>query len=377
MMNDEQHVPGSAGPVAEADAGKGAEPSPAGIGVAEIDLSGPDDDQGEPGDDQEQAEQPQRGRGSFLTEIAVLLVIALTVALLVKTFVVQPFYIPTSSMEDTLMVGDKVLVNKLVYHLRPIQRGDVVVFNGDGSWLPPQPTAPPSSNPLVRLYDATLRPVLRSFESLFGPPPGQTDYIKRVIGLPGDRVACCNAKGQITVNGVALDEKSYLKPGNPPSQGAFSIVVPPGRLWVMGDHRSDSADSRLHDCAYTYMPPACVRYDRDGTIPQDKVIGRAFVIVWPPSRFRILPIPATFDQPALTGPARRGAAGRGAGDPVPAAGAIPVRPGPPYLPLAGGFAVAVPLTLAQRRVRLRYRKKRDSRLRHRRVARRPAGRDAG
>jgi len=353
MMNDERHVPGGLTGQAAADkAGNGAAPS-------SVDVDAEDqDDQDDDGQDAEAG----RNRGSFLGEMVVLLVIALTIALLVKTFVVQPFYIPSSSMEDTLMVGDKVLVNKLVYHLRPVQRGDIVVFDGDGSWLPPARSAAPSHNPLVRLYDATLGPVVRSFDGLFGAAPGQTDYIKRVIGLPGDHVVCCNAKGQVTVNGVALDERAYLKPGNPPSQGAFSVVVPPGRLWVMGDHRTDSADSRLHDCAYTYMPAKCVRYDRDGTIPEDKVIGRAFVIVWPPSRFRVLPIPATFDQPGLSGQAGRAAGGRSASATAAQAarlplGGIAVRPSPPYLALASGFAGAVPLTLLRRRLRFRVRRR--------------------
>ena len=296
-----------------------------------------------------EAEAP-RSRWSLITEMVVLFAVALAIALLIKTFVVQPFYIPSASMENTLLIGDKVLVNKIVYRMRPISRGDIVVFNGAGSWLPPTAAAAPAShNPLGRLYDDTLGPFFRSIRELFGTAPGQTDYIKRVIGIPGDHVSCCNAQGDITVNGVPLDEQSYLIPGARPSQGRFNIVVPPGRVWVMGDNRPESADSRLHDCAYTYEPPTCVSYDRGGTVPEDKVIGRAFMIVWPPSRFRILPIPSTFIQAGLT---HVGAARSVEQRSALAVGAA-VRPSEPYLPLAGGLVAAIPITLLERRLRLR------------------------
>ncbi len=301
----------------------------------------------------------RKSRMSFLTEMVVLFVVALAIALLIKTFVVQPFFIPSRSMEDTLLVGDKVLVNKLVYDFRPIARGDIIVFNGDGSWNPPASTSSASHNPIVRAYDATLLPLFRDIEGLFGAEPGQTDYIKRVIGLPGDHVVCCNAQGQITVNGVALHEQSFLYPGARPSLGRFNIVVPPGRLWVMGDNRLVSADSRYHDCAY-HQPGAsitCVPYDRNGTIPESAVIGRAFMIIWPPNRIRILPIPATFNQPGLN----RAAAMASTALPGPAAAAagLPVVPSRPYLPLTAGFAAAIPMTLLERRLRLRLTRRRN------------------
>ena len=271
--------------------------------------------------------RPRKTR-SFWRELPLLIVVALVIALVIKTFVVQAFFIPSSSMENTLDIGDKVLVNKLVYHFRPIHPGDVIVFDGDGSWEPEPAAGKASSDPLVRLYDATLDPLFHSILGLFGTAPGQTDFIKRVIGVPGDHVACCNADGDVTVNGVALREQSYLYPGNPPSMQRFSIMVPPGRLWVMGDHRDVSWDSRGH-----------MQDPGDGTIPENMVIGRAFTIVWPPSRWRILQIPSTFNQPGIT--AAQGAAPPG----------VTAAPGTPYLPLAAGFVVAVPLTWLRRRLR--------------------------
>ncbi len=304
---------------------------------------------------EEQPEETGRGRWSFLTEMVVLFAVALTIALLIKTFVVQPFFIPSASMENTLLIGDKVLVNKLVYHLRPIARGDVIVFNGAGSWDPPVPAAAATRNPVARAYDDTLGALFHSIAGLFGTAPDQTDYIKRVIGVPGDHVMCCNARGQMEVNGVPLAEKSYVFPGDSPSQDPFTLVVPPGRLWVMGDNRGESADSRLHDCAYTDPEVTCYPFDRDGTIPESKVIGRAFMIVWPPSRIKILPIPSTFSQARLAsaGAGLKSSSARATASMLSPAGSMPLRPSAPYLPLGLGFAVAVPLTLAERSFRLR------------------------
>ena len=283
------------------------------------------------------ASEKRRPRGrSFLRELPVLIVIALVIALIIKTFVVQAFFIPSSSMENTLDIGDKVLVNKLVYHFRSIQPGDIIVFNGDGSWEPEPTSGSGSSDPLVKLYDVTLSPLFHAIAGLFGTSPGQTDFIKRVIGVPGDHVACCNASGDVTVNGVALHEQSYLFPGNPPSIQRFSITVPPGRLWVMGDHRSVSWDSRGH-----------MDDPGGGTIPENMVVGRAFMIVWQPSRWRILQIPSTFDQPGIDSSSAARAASAAA-----AAGTA-VAPAVPYLPLEAGFVIAVPLTFVQRWARRR------------------------
>ncbi len=253
-----------------------------------------------------------RRRLNWWVELISLFALALVIMLVIKTYVVQAFYIPSSSMENTLDIGDKVLVNKLIYHFRSVDRGDIVVFNGEGSWDPPGP--PASSDPVVRLASQFGHAVV----GLFGISPGVHDYIKRVIGLPGDHVACCDAQGRVTVNGVPLNEKSYLYPGNIPSVTRFSITVPPGRLWVMGDHRNVSYDSRGH-----------MGDPGGGTIPESQVVGRAFLILWPPSRFHVLPIPATFTALEATSHAL----------------------GAPGAPAAVAAVAALPLTWVERRAR--------------------------
>jgi len=219
---------------------------------------------------------PAKKKKSLGRELLTIVVAAAVLTLLVKAFIIQVYRIPSASMENTLEVGDRVLVNKVVYHFRGIARGDIVVFSGQDSWGPDAP--PPSSNPVVRVFDDAL--------SGLGLHSDQTYYIKRVIGLPGDHVACCT-DGKVTVNGVPLTEGQYLFPGNPPSTFKFSDVVPSGHLWVMGDHRSDSDDSRYHS-----GDPG------NGAIPENQVVGRAFLIIWPPSQLRDLPIPTTFQQAA-------------------------------------------------------------------------------
>jgi signal peptidase I len=291
------------------------------------------------------ATRRRRRKRSFWREFPVLVVVALLLAVVIKTYAIQAFFIPSGSMENTLEINDRVLVNKLVYDVRGIHRGDIVVFNGDGSWDPG--TAPSNTNFVVKFG--------QGFASMFGfGHPGDI-LIKRVIGLPGDKVACCDVHGRVTVNGVPLTEQSYLYPGDSPSEVRFNIVVQPGRLWVMGDHRHISDDSRNH-----------LGEPGGGTIPENAVIGRAFVIIWPPSRWRFLPIPATFQQPELNAAA---AAPPAAQD---TAGLLPARlePSSPALPLALGFAAAVPVTWLQRRARLRFARRRTAR----RAARDPAGR---
>src|SRR5690242_8968792 len=170
-------------------------------------------------------------RKSSWRQLMTIVVAAIVLMLLVKAFVVQVYRIPSASMEDTLLTGDRVLVNKLVYHVRSIARGDIVVFSGQGSWgsTTGAPDPAPPSNPFLRFVDDVLADA--------GIYSTQTYYIKRVIGLPGDHVACCT-HGRVTVNGIPLDEKSYLFPGASPSALTFSVTVPPGRLWVMGDNRT-------------------------------------------------------------------------------------------------------------------------------------------
>ena len=238
-----------------------------------------DSSEAEPDEDAPAAKKAKKAKKqkSFGRELLTIVVAAAILTLLVKAFIIQVYRIPSASMENTLEVGDRVLVNKVVYHFRGIARGDIVVFSGQDSWGPDAP--PPSSNPVVRVFDDAL--------SGLGLHSDQTFYIKRVIGLPGDHVACCT-DGKVTVNGVPLTEGQYLFAGDAPSAFKFSDVVPPGHLWVMGDHRGDSDDSRYHS-----GDPG------NGTIPENQVVGRAFLIVWPPSQLRDLPIPTTFGQAAL------------------------------------------------------------------------------
>jgi len=222
------------------------------------------------------------GRKKSWRQLMMVVVAAIVLMLLIKAFVVQVYRIPSSSMEDTLLTGDRVLVNKLVYHVRGIARGDIVVFSGDGSWgtTTGEPDPSPPGNPLLRVAYDVLADI--------GVYSRQTYYIKRVIGLPGDHVVCC-VNGKVTVNGVPLDEASYLFPGASPSIQPFNVIVPPGRLWVMGDNRAISDDSRRHMSGFPAM----------GTVPENEVAGRAFMIIWPPSQIGDLPIPATFQQAAL------------------------------------------------------------------------------
>lgn len=232
----------------------------------------------------------RRRRRSAVREIPVLIVVAVVIALVLKTFLVQAFVIPSGSMEQTIRIGDRVLVDKLTpwFGSKP-QRGDVVVFKDPGHWLPPEEAQSQSSPFLVKELKTGL-----TFIGLL-PSDNEQDLIKRVIGVGGDTVKCCDKSGKVTVNGVPLDEP-YLYPGNPPSQLKFEVKVPRGRLFVMGDHRSNSADSRFHlDSAY------------QGTVPESGVVGRAVVIAWPFGHLRRLKEPATFASVAA------GAAGTGRG----------------------------------------------------------------
>ncbi|MET4638530.1 signal peptidase I [Mycetocola sp. 2940] len=206
----------------------------------------------------------QKGTLLFLRDILVIFVVALLVSFLVKTFLVRSFYIPSASMQQTLQIDDRILVNELVPDLVGLERGDVIVFRDPGGWLPPSPE--PDVPPLTAAVDWLL--------SLVGLSASDSDdhLIKRVVGLPGDRVVCCNALGQMTVNDVPLAESYVTLPAGKTdvSDDPFDVVVPENSVWVMGDNRYNSRDSR---------------YNRDqpgnGFVPVDNVVGRAFVISWP------------------------------------------------------------------------------------------------
>ena len=203
-------------------------------------------------------EQTEKRRGSFWRELPILVGVAILVAVLVRAFVLQTFYIPSPSMEHTLDVLDRVLVNKLVYDFRSPHRGEIVVFEAPAEWR--------------------------------STPEGE-DFIKRIIGVGGDHLVCCDAQGRIQINGVSLDEP-YLFSENgvtdPPASDEFDITVPADRLWVMGDHRSASGDSLEHWNQTQDIEIA--------TISEDAVVGRAFVLFWPLGRADWLSAPDTFDS---------------------------------------------------------------------------------
>ena len=304
-----------------------AEQTPAGNATAETPIE-PYDETGASSDRPRPIPPPSKT--SFWKELPFLILIALVLALLIKTFLVQAFYIPSASMENTLSGGpylghnhpyDRVLVNKLIYRIRDIHRGEIVVFKGPKSWQEqPEFVSHTPSNPIGRFF--------HDIGSAIGvAAPSSKDFIKRVIGVGGDTVRCTN--DTLYVNNVKLVEP-FLYPGsNQCKDDNFegqSVTVPKGRLFVMGDNRSGSADSRVH------------MGDHQGTIPASDVIGRAFVVVWPPSDWKTLPVPGTFHQKGL---AALGAASD---------------------PLVLGFVGAVPLTLVRRRVSYRRRVRRSRRL---------------
>ncbi|BCJ50372.1 hypothetical protein Asp14428_18470 [Actinoplanes sp. NBRC 14428] len=203
-------------------------------------------------------EQTEKPRRSFWRELPILMGVAILVAVLVRTFVLQTFFIPSQSMEHTLNIWDHVLVNKVVYDVRDPHRGEIIVFEAPSEW-----------------HSGTQ----------------DEDFIKRIIGTPGDQVQCCDPQGRLIINGTAIDEPFIYRDAggtqDPAAGKPFSITVPPGRLWVMGDHRSASGDSLAH-------------WNETGditrsTIAESSVIGRAFTIFWPLKRARWLSVPEQFD----------------------------------------------------------------------------------
>jgi signal peptidase I len=230
-------------------------------------------DRGVNGTEPAEKAEPERGSSAWW-DIPLTIAIAVGVVLLITTFLAKPFSIPSGSMEDTLGIGDRVLVNRAVYHARDIERGDVVVFDGSDSFVPASDA--PERNPVAAV-------LTWAGQSIGLVPPDSTDFIKRVIGVAGDRVACCDAEGRLTVNGVPLEEAAYLYSGDAPSTQTFDVVVPQGMLWVMGDHRSNSADSRAH-----------MGDPGGGFVPESKVVGRAMAVLWPLSRLQSIEIPEAF-----------------------------------------------------------------------------------
>ncbi len=300
-------------------------------------------------------------KGSLLRELPVLLVIAFVLALLVKTFLVQAFFIPSGSMEQTLhgctgCTGDRVLVNKVPYWFGEPEPGDIVVFRGPDTWSPEIAVEEPGN---------WLSGALLTLGRAIGvAPPSEDDYVKRVIAVGGQTVECCDPEGRVLVDGEPLDEP-YIYQDSPLGTGTSTgrefgqVRVPEGRLWVMGDHRSASADSKAHmDDEYA------------GTIAVDDVIGKAALIVWPLDRFGVL------DSPDIQQGQAEGLAPTGS-QPTPVQDTAALA-----APYALGLAGAAPLSAWRRRrrgARLTGPSRRPPRTGWRRV-RRPAqtrpGRDA-
>ena len=220
------------------------------------------------------------GWGRALKETVIIVVLALVISAVVRAFLVQAFYVPSESMENTLQVSDRIIASKITKNLSGVQRGEVVVFKDPGGWLPPAPE--PAGG---------VRGAIRTALTFIGVLPSDSgqDLVKRVIAVGGDHIACCDAQGRIVLNGVALNE-TYIKHAGSPdatNQVRFDVTVPDGYVFVMGDNRGNSRDSRYH-----------LDY-KDGGVPTDSVVGKVFVVVWPFARWAVVPIPEIFGNPAL------------------------------------------------------------------------------
>jgi signal peptidase I len=202
-----------------------------------------------------------RKKGSLLKELPVLVVVALVVSLLIKTFVVQFFYIPSGSMENTLQIKDRVAVNKVPFISKSINRGDVVVFRDPNNWLPE------IVDYGTNKYVAKAKSALVAVGVL--PNPAKQYLVKRVIGIAGDHIVCCTKNEKLSINGVEVTEP-YIYAGNKPSEMKFDVTVPAGKIWVMGDHRGASADSRYHQ-----------EDINKGFVPLSRVTGRVVAVIWP------------------------------------------------------------------------------------------------
>jgi signal peptidase I len=210
-----------------------------------------------------------------IREIVVIVVVALVLSALIRAFLAQAFYVPSASMEDTLQPGDRIIASKITTDISGVKRGEIVVFKDPGDWLP-APVPPPAN------WRTTVREALTFIGVL--PSDAGDDLVKRVIGIGGDRVACCDADGRIVLNGVPLEEDYII---GPTDQVRFDVSVPADGMFVMGDNRSDSRDSRFH------------LEDADGAVPVDNAVGRVFLVMWPFDRLAIETIPSIFGNPAV------------------------------------------------------------------------------
>ncbi len=221
------------------------------------------------------AEPKKRRHVPVWAETIVLVAVALVVSAVIKTFFVQMFFVPSGSMKPLLVEDDRILVEKISYWGDArVERGDVVVFEDpDGKWL-----GPLASDPTM------VQRVL----TRVGLYPAGGHLVKRVVAVGGDEVMCCDKAGRVNVNDVPLEEEDYLAAGAKPSVRKFEVIVPTDRLWVMGDNRPNSEDSRFHQD----LPGG-------GTVPESLVVGKVWAVVWPISRFDRLERPDTFTRPAL------------------------------------------------------------------------------